>query len=63
MTKIAKFTYGNGVYYPANKEAIAVTAIISKRFLRENDMILVRCAGRIPYLLNGQEIAEVNIKD
>lgn len=60
--KPAKFTYGNGIFYPADKAAIAATAIVSKRFIREHDMILVRCAGYVPYYLNGQEIGKVDVR-
>ncbi len=59
--KIARFEYGDGFYYPANKHATGVCSILSKMRLTEKDMLAVRTEGYIPTLTNGQEIGKVNI--
>ncbi len=60
--KIATFTYGNGRYYPANKNAIAASSVLSMRFLRHYNMQEVRSLGYTPMLMDGTEIGKVDIK-
>lgn len=63
MRKIAKFTLGtDGIYYPSDKEAIAATAVVSRRFLRDDNIQMIRSAGWVPCLMNGQEIGKIDVK-
>lgn len=59
--KYAMFTTKDDIYYPANKNAIAECAKLSKMRLRKGDMLLVQKSGYIPILTNGQPIMAVNI--
>jgi hypothetical protein len=56
--KFAQFEYDkeNGYYIPANKEAIAATAIISNKYPRIGDMVTLRSKGYDTRLTNGQPI-------
>lgn len=57
----ALFTYGNGIYWPANKNAAYISHVLSKRFLREEDMLTVKSKGYEPMLTNGQHIGKVDL--
>lgn len=59
--KAATFVHKDGLYYPANKNAIAICAIVSRMKLRDSDMPTVRKEGYIPFLTNRTEIGKVNI--
>jgi hypothetical protein len=50
------------VYYPANKNANAVCAILSRMKLNASHMIVVRSRGYTPRLTNGTEIGKVEIQ-
>lgn len=60
--RTAFFTHAEGVYFPANKNAVAVAAVLSRRVLDEGHMILVRTHGFTPRLTNGTEIGKVEVK-
>ena len=60
--KIAKFTYGNGQYWPANKEAIAACAILSKMVLSADDMLAVKSKGYDARLQNGEPIGKLDVR-
>lgn len=49
------------IYLPANKNAIAVCSIFSRRSLRKGDMLFVRNHGYEPILTNGEPIEVINI--
>jgi len=57
--KIATFTEGHGIYYPANKEATAMCAILSKMRLTYPDLVAGRALGYDTRLVNGTEIGRV----
>jgi hypothetical protein len=62
--KIATFVFDSerNRYLPANGNAMAITAIVSKRFPRREDMIVIRSYGYEPRLTNGELIAKVDIR-
>lgn len=62
MSKIATFTRGFGHYYPANKDAIAACAILSKMVLSPDDMVTIRSKGYETRMINGEPIGRVDIK-
>lgn len=59
--KVAMFVYKDGLYYPANKNAVAECAKLSRMKLRDSDMVVVISNGYRAFLTNGQEIGKVNI--
>lgn len=61
--KQAMFTFDavTMCYWPANKNAIAACAILSKMRLGEHDMVTVKDKGFEPILQNGEPILRVNI--
>lgn len=51
----------HGFYLAANKDAVAVSARLSKMRLNEYDLITIRGMGYVPRLTNGSEIGKVEI--
>ena len=64
MTRPAMFTHdpATGHYLPANKNAVAVAAILSKMRLTLPDLLVVRALGYLLVLQNGREIGRVDIQ-
>ena len=60
--RTAVFTTDGQHFYPANKNAVAVGVILSRRTLDATHMILVRSHGYTPRLTNGTEIGKVEVK-
>lgn len=59
--RTASFIQLDGVYYPANKNATAVAAILSRRTLLADHMLVVRSHGYTPRLTNGEEIGKLDV--
>lgn len=60
--KSAMFTMKEDIYYPANKNAIAACAIMSKMRLRKGDMLYLPNYGYEPILTSGQAINRVDVR-
>ncbi len=60
--RTALFTHADGVFYPANKNAVAIGAIMSRRTLDATHFIIVRAHGYTPRLTDGREIGKVEVR-
>lgn len=61
--KTAEFKFENGVYMPRNANAVAATAVISTRYLRnKDDLLAVKSIGYTPVDVDsGQEIYRLDV--
>ena len=58
----AMFIEDAGHYLPANKNAVAVCAILSSRRLKPYMMEKVRGLGYVPMLANGEELGRLDLR-
>lgn len=54
-------TDGDGVFYPANKDATACCAILSRMRLKHADIMQLKGMGHNPRLINGDQIKGIDI--
>lgn len=55
------FTTDGQTYYPANKDAVALCAVLSRAKLSSVDIITLRAMGHDPRMTNGERIGGIDI--